>query len=60
MNTAQQIKAYSNDISEVLAEATRRGNVTQDWENECTEIDFPDGSVMIVCNGDVMIYGARL
>jgi hypothetical protein len=59
MNTAQQIKAFSNDISEVLAEATRRGYVTQDWDNERTEIDFPDGSVMIICSSDVWVYGSR-
>jgi hypothetical protein len=60
MNIAQQIKAFSDDICEVLAEATRIGIVTQDWENECTEIDFVDGSVMIICNSTISIYGARL
>jgi hypothetical protein len=59
MNTAQQIKAFSSDISEVLAEATRRGYVTQNWDNETTEFDFPDGSVMIVWNSDVWVYGSR-
>ena len=59
MNIAQQIKAFSDDINAILDEATMRGNVTQDWENECTEIDFVDGSVMIICNSTISIYGAR-
>ena len=59
MNIAQQIKAFSDDICEVLAEATRIGIVTQDWEKEYTEIDFTDGSVMIICNSTISIYGAR-
>jgi hypothetical protein len=59
MNIAQQVKSYSGDINEVLAEAIRIGIVTQDWENEYTEIDFVDGSVMIICNSTISIYGAR-
>ena len=59
MNIAQQVKSYSGDINEVLAEATRIGIVTQDWENEYTEIDFVDGSVMIICNSTISIYGSR-
>jgi hypothetical protein len=59
MNIAQQIKAFSDDINAILDEATRIGIVTQNWEKECTEIDFVDGSVMIICNSTISIYGAR-
>lgn len=60
MNTAQQLKAFHDDnLDTMMAEAEALGEVTQDGENESTEYDFPDGSVLIVCGANVSAYGSR-
>ncbi len=60
MNIAEQIKAfYQDDLDGLMAEAEEKGEVTQDWDNESTEYDFVDGSVLIVCNNDVFVYSSR-
>ena len=47
------------DLARLIEECNERGIVTQDWENESTEFDFADGSVLIVNNSDINIYGSR-
>lgn len=60
MTIAAQIKAFhQDDLNAMIEEAESRGEVTQDRENESTEYDFPDGSVLIVCGNSVSTYGSR-
>ena len=59
MTIAEQIKAAHADINDLMSEAEDLGEVTQDWENESTEYDFIDGSVLIVCGEFVSTYGSR-
>ena len=47
------------DIARLIEECSERGITTQDWENESTEFDFPDGSILIVCGPEINIYGSR-
>lgn len=50
---------WAADIVTLCEHAERIGTVTQDWDNESTEYDFADGSVLIVCGSDVFVYGSR-
>jgi hypothetical protein len=60
MNIAEQLKSFhQDDINALMEEAEQKGHVTEDWDNESTEYDFPDGSVLIVCNDNVSAYGSR-
>ena len=59
MTIANQIKSFHDDINEMMEEAENRGEVTQDWDNEATEYDFPDGSVLIVSGNESRTYGSR-
>ena len=60
MNIAQQVKTFGNgDVNLTLVEADRLGDANQDWENESTEFDFEDGSVMIICGNCISIYASR-
>ena len=68
MNIAQQLKAFHTlivngypavDITALIDEAEKIGDVTQDYDNEGTQIDFADGSCLVVWDTDVMVYGAK-
>jgi hypothetical protein len=60
MTIANQIKSFhADDLNSLIAEAEEKGVVTQDWENESTEYDFVDGSVLIICNNHVSDYASR-
>lgn len=58
---AEQIKSFYtlDQYNEMMEECESKGEATQDWENETTEFDFPDGSVLIVCNDNISAYGSR-
>jgi hypothetical protein len=70
MNIAEQIKAFHTttdkrngaqtiNIVELLAECEEKATeTTQDWDNEQTEFDFADGSVLIVWR-HASAYGSR-
>jgi hypothetical protein len=51
--------AETYDITGMLTEAEQKGEATQDWDNEQTEFDFPDGSVLIVGTDYATAYGSR-
>lgn len=70
MNIAEQIKYHFPAIEQYAAlklDGGVRGYTTEDYDNETTEYDFPDGSVLIVptygalaCKGDqIRAYGSR-
>jgi len=68
MTIAEQILAFYRhnaridaaiDLNKLIEECSERGTVTQDWQNESTEFDFVDGSVLIVCGSEINIYGSR-
>lgn len=59
-NIAEQLKATCTDTNELMNHAESDAKeVTQDWENESTEYDFIDGSVLIVNNDFVYAYASR-
>ena len=66
MNIAEQLKAFhtKNDYrinySALADEAEQKSIlITQDWENETTEYDFVDGSVIVIHGSSVWVYGSR-
>ena len=60
MNTSEQLEAFhGSDLNSMMNEAEDLGKVTQDWENEATKYDFPDGSILIICGTTVSTYGSR-
>lgn len=60
MSIAEQLKSFhQGNLNELFSDAEQLGEVTQDWDSESTEFDFVDGSVLIVCNGEVFTYGSR-
>lgn len=59
-NIAEQLKATWTDTTELMSNAELDAKeVNQDWENESTEYDFIDGSVLIVNNNCVYAYASR-
>ncbi len=59
MNIAEQLKAFHGDnLNELMEEAERIGEASQDWEAETTVYTFVDGSVMAIWNTDVTTYGS--
>ena len=60
MTIASQLKSFHGDnLDAMMAEAEELGEVTQDYDNESTEYDFADGSVLIIGDGYVSAYGSR-
>ena len=68
MTIAEQILAFYRhhtpinaaiDLNKLIEECSERGTVTQDWDNESTEFDFQDGSVLIVNGSEINVYGSR-
>jgi hypothetical protein len=74
MNIAQQIKAFYVAINpangsetfdksswEIMIEDCEEiaQEVDQDWDNETTSYTFYDGSVLVICNRQVSVYGAK-
>ena len=70
MSIANEIKSFYTETNKetgdevvdknlMMIEAEEKGEVTQDWDNESTEFDFADGSVLIVSAGNVSAYGSR-
>ncbi|UNY40584.1 hypothetical protein KLER11_gp52 [Pararheinheimera phage vB_PsoM_KLER1-1] len=69
MNTAQQIKAFYTtitesgeqvDVSALMDECQEKAkDVDQDWDAESTTYEFVDGSVIVVCNSEVSVYGCK-
>lgn len=61
MNIAQQIKTFHNkSITEMMEEAEEKATeINQDWDNESTEYDFIDGSVLIISGNYVNHYASR-
>lgn len=61
MTIAAQIKNFhGQNIIEMLQEAEDKAvETTQDWDNESTEYDFVDGSVLTVCGQSVYVYASR-
>lgn len=57
---ASKMKAFHSDISDMMDEADSVAiETTQNFDNESTEYDFSDGSVLIVCNNEARAYGSR-
>ena len=68
MNIAEQLKAFHTvmvkghcmvDTAALIEEAEKIGEVTQDWDNGSTQIDFVDGSCIVVCESEVFVYGSQ-
>lgn len=70
MTIANQIRSFYVTVSPetgretfdwdaLVGECEEKGKATQDWDNETTEYDFADGSVLVICNSEVSAYGSR-
>jgi hypothetical protein len=74
MNIASRIKAFCVSINQtngvetfgdfdwkILIEDCEEiaQDVHQDWENETTSYTFYDGSVLVIFNRQVSVYGAK-
>lgn len=66
MTIAEQLKAFHTkndcriDYSTLVDDAEQISVlITQDWENETTEYDFIDGSVIVINGPSVWVYGSR-
>jgi len=59
ISTTELIPA-TYDYNGLADEAEERAlEVTQDFDNESTEYDFADSSVLIVCGLEINAYGMR-
>ena len=65
MTIANQIVAFHTEentvnIANLMVECEEKAiNSDQDWDNESTEYEFADGSVIVVCNNEARHYGSK-